>query len=185
MKVIRQIKSLGLVDSLILSFKNALRASEGEAEPVTLLWTDPDCQWRALMPSLRAAIPELYALGSYDPSTRIGPAIWLKCIVDRTIPECSPPSDKTPILYLANVSWQMLRSADDCKSDLQPLIELQYRGEVWHQRNGRDWTVEAFLVSEDGLGLNVAQDTRTREAMLRALPLLAETPITTLRGAAR
>jgi hypothetical protein len=79
----------------------------------------------------------------------------------------------------------MLRSADDCKSDLQPLIELQYRGEVWHQRNGRDWTVEAFLVSEDGLGLNVAQDTRTREAMLRALPLLAETPITTLRGAAR
>ena len=52
---------------------------------------------------------------------------------------------------------------------LQPLVELQYRGEVWHQRNGRDWTVEAFLVSEDGLDLDVARDTQTREAILRAI----------------
>ena len=181
MKVI-EMKSLGLVDSLIASFNNARRSGEGETEPVVLLWTDPDGQWGGLMQSLRAAIPELYALGSYDPLTRTGPAIWLKCIVDRTIPENSPPPDSTPIFYLPTVSWQMLRAAADCPPDLQPLVELQYRGEVWHQRNGRDWTVEAFLVSEDGLGLDVAQDTRTREAMLRALPLLAETPITTLRG---
>ena len=185
MKVIKEVKSLGLLDSLIASFNNARRAGEGETEPVALLWTDPDGQWRGLMPSLRAAIPELYALGSYDPPSRTGPVIWLKCIVDRTIPGQSPPPDSTPILYLPSVSWQLLRAAGDCPSDLQPLVELQYRGEVWHQRNGRDWTVEAFLVSEDGLGLDVAQDTRTREAMLRALPLLAETPITTLRGGVR
>jgi hypothetical protein len=65
---------------------------------------------------------------------------------------------------------------------LQPLIELQYRGAVWHQRNGRDWTVEAFLASEDGLGLDVARDSRTRDAMLRALPLLAPEPLAGLRG---
>ena len=65
---------------------------------------------------------------------------------------------------------------------LQPLIELQYRGGVWHQRNGRDWTVEAFLTSDDALALDIARDGRTRDAMLRALPLLAQEPITTLRG---
>ena len=27
---------------------------------------------------------------------------------------------------------------------------------MWHQRNGRDWTAEAFLTSEQGLGLDVA-----------------------------
>ena len=28
---------------------------------------------------------------------------------------------------------------------LKPLVELQYRGVCWTQRNGRDWAVEAFL----------------------------------------
>ena len=65
---------------------------------------------------------------------------------------------------------------------LQPLVELQYRGRVWHQQNGRDWTVEAFLVSDEGLGLDVAKDTKTKEAMLRSLPLLAETIVESLRG---
>ncbi|HTL32063.1 MAG TPA: hypothetical protein VL326_02995, partial [Kofleriaceae bacterium] len=51
-----------------------------------------------------------------------------------------------------------------------------------NQRNGRDWTVEAFLVSEDGLHLDVATDARTREAAQRSLPLLAETPLEGLRG---
>ena len=65
---------------------------------------------------------------------------------------------------------------------LQPLIELQYRGAVWHQRNGRDWTVDAFLTSEDGVGLDIAKDNRTRDAMLRALALLAPEPLAGLRG---
>ena len=63
---------------------------------------------------------------------------------------------RVPILYLPGVSRQDLRAGGDCPLDLQPLIELQYRGAVWHQRNGRDWTVEAFLTSEDGLGLDIA-----------------------------
>jgi hypothetical protein len=87
-----------------------------------------------------------------------------------------------PILYLPGVSRQGLRAGDDCPSELEPLIELQYRGAVWHQRNGRDWTVEAFLTSEDGLGLDIAQDHATRSAMLRALPLLATVPVASLRG---
>ena len=61
-------------------------------------------------------------------------------------------------------------------------MELQYRGAVWHQKNGRDWTPEAFLSSGDALDLDLAQDAATRAAMLRALPLLAERPLASLRG---
>jgi len=88
-----------------------------------------------------------------------------------------------PILYLPNVSRQTLRAGGECPPELQPLVELQFRGRVWHQANGRDWTVEAFLTSDDaGLGLDLAQDVRTREALLRSLPLLADAELEGLRG---
>jgi hypothetical protein len=134
-----------------------------------------------LAPLLRAAIPEFFAYGDYQPETRTGPAIWLKCIVDRMLPE-APPNGTTPILYLPNVSRQTLRAAVDCPPQLAPLIELQYRGRVWHQSNGRDWTVPAFLTSAEGLGLDVAQDKRTEEALGRALTLLADADVKGFSG---
>src|SRR3974390_3195237 len=76
---------------------------------------------------------------------------------------------------------QELRAGTDCRPAWQPLIELQYRGRVWHQPNGRDWSIEAFLVSDNGLRLDVSQDAKTHEAMRRALPLLAEASVEALR----
>lgn len=171
-----------LIDALQESFAGALRSPDGTTTPVALLWTDADGQWRPLVPTLMKAIPELYALGSFAPEERQGPVIWLKCIVERTLPDGSPAPDVVPILYLPNVSRQDLRAGGDCPAHLQPLIELQYRGAVWHQRNGRDWTVDAFLTSDDGVGLDIARDNRTRDAMLRALALLAPEPLAGLRG---
>lgn len=171
-----------LLERLLQSFEAAKLTPEGVAPPVVLVWTDADGQWLPLMDSLRAALPELYVLGDYQPEAHTGPAIWLRCVVDRALPEVSPAKDKTPIFYLPHVSRQVLRAAGDCPPLLQPLIELQYRGRVWHQSNGRDWTVMAFLVSEDGLGLDIAHDKRTEEAMLRALPLLADVDASTLQG---
>lgn len=178
----RTAESTALLDALTASLNADLRTPEGVAEPAALLWTDADGEWRGLLPALRIALPQLYALGPYDPANRTGPAIWLKCLVDRTLPDISPKPGVVPILYLAGVSRQELRAAGDCRASLQPLIELQFRGRVWHQQNGRDWSVEAFLVSAEGLGLDIAQDALTREAMLRALPLLAEADINGLRG---
>lgn len=77
----------------------------------------------------------------------------------------------------------MLRSPEECPDELKPLVELQYRGVVWTQLNGKDWTVEAFLMSENGgLGLELGRDQKTRSALLGALDALATTPISTLRG---
>ena len=87
-----------------------------------------------------------------------------------------------PILYLPGVSRQELRAGGDCRPAYQPLVELLFRGRAWHQENGKDWSVEAFLLAADGLGLDVARDTLTRDAIARALPVLAATPLDGLRG---
>ena len=165
-----------LIDAIDSSLKHSLRSPDGVAPPATLLWTDADGQWAPLIPILQKALPQLYVLDAFASEERRGPVIWLRCIVDRTLPEVSPPQGLVPILYLPKVSRQDLRAGGDCPNNLQPLIELQYRGAVWHQRNGRDWTVDAFLTSEDGVGLDIAKDNRTRDAMLRALALLAPEP---------
>lgn len=170
-----------LIDALRASLEAAQRSADGVAPPAAVLWTDADGQWLTLMPALRAALPQLYVLGAYDASARSGPVIWLRCIVERTLP-AAPPPGVVPVLYLPRVSRQDLRAGGDCPQALQPLVELQYRGAVWHQKNGRDWTVDAFLSSESGGGLDIAQDNRTRDAMLRALPLLATEPLASLRG---
>lgn len=167
---------------MIASFAVATRSPEGVSDPVALLWTDADGQWRPLLSSLQKACPQLYVLGDYDPARHTGPAIWLKCIVGRTLPDIAPRPGTVPILYLPGVSRQELRTGGDCPARLQPLIELQYRGAVWHQKNGRDWTVEAFLTSDSALGLDVALDLRTKEALMRALPALATEGIAQLRG---
>jgi len=170
-----------LVEKLIASLRSATLAADGSVAPVVILWTDADGGWLPLMATLRAVMPNLYTLGKYDPAQRTGPAIWLKCIVDRALPEALPAGE-TPVLYLPRVSRQELRAAGDCPPALEPLVELQYRGRAWHQSNGQDWTVRAFLVSEDGMGLDVAGDRRTEEAFQRVLPHLAAVDIKSLKG---
>ncbi|MDE3196896.1 MAG: BREX-1 system phosphatase PglZ type B [Acidobacteriota bacterium] len=173
--------AMKLLDRLIASIRAAMPAPDGAVPPAAMLWTDADGQWRPLVPSLRAVFPWLYTLGAYDPQAKTGPAIWLKCIVDGTVAE-APPRGEIPVLYLPNVRRQELRAAGDCPPHLQPLVELQYRGRVWHQPNGHDWTVRAFLGSGEGMGLEIAADRRTEEAMMRALPLIADMELSAMQG---
>ena len=150
-----------------------------EAPPAAILWTDADGQWQPVVKKLQERLPQLVTFGPYESAKRSGPAVWIKCIVARTI-DLGLPENVVPIVYLPNVSRQTLRAAADCPLLLQPLVELQYRGVVWTQRNGKDWTVEAFLVSDDGLGLKVSRDDATRNSLHSSLPVLAETPVAQL-----
>lgn len=173
-----------LVERLKASLEAASAHNPNDAEkPVAVLWTDRDAQWRPILERLRVLMPQLLVLGEYEPEIRTGPSIWLRCVVDRVLILPGLGNDTTPVVYLPDVSRQALGSAEACPSDLKPLVELQYRGTCWTQKNGRDWTVEAFMVSSDGgLGLDVARDTATRQSMLSALPELATTSIRLLEG---
>jgi hypothetical protein len=138
------------------------------APAAAVLWPDKDGVWSAVLPKLTKEMPELFTFGTYDPARRSGPAIWLKCAIAGTLEDvqCSG----VPVIYLPGVSRADLRAIESCPRDLQPLAELQYRGVLWSQVNGKDWTVNAFLSSKNGgLGLDVAQDRATQEALAQAL----------------
>lgn len=153
--------------------------------PACILWPDKDEQWVHCQTALRQELPELLTMGTYDPQTSTGPAIWLKCAVANALDEWKLPAETTPILYLPGVSRSDLRAIESCPRDYQPLAELQYRGAFWSQGNGKDWTVNAFLTSKKGgLGLEVAQDHATQEALALVLQagVLMDIDLDSLQG---
>lgn len=102
---------------------------ETQVAPVCILWPDRDRQWEMVIPLLQAELPELFILGDYAPDKRIGPAIWLRCVIagkgDHSLSKAHPP-----IFYLPGVSRQDLRAVESCPDLLKPLAELQYRGVI-------------------------------------------------------
>jgi hypothetical protein len=146
--------------------------------PAAILWPDEKREWERLLPRLRLAMPHLLTFGPYDPTTRTGPAIWLRCVLAGKVPDLVFPSGAIPILYLPGVSRPTLRATDECPPELRPLAELQYRGVFWSQHNGKDWTVSAFLQSEKGgLNLRLAHDAATQDAIRRSIEKLADVPV--------
>ena len=175
---------ISVVEALVHSLEGAAKYNPNDVvHPYAVLWTDHDAQWQPIIPQLRRLMPQLLTFGEFQPDQRVGPAIWLRSVVDWALPEVELPDGVTPIVYLPGVSRQELRAVQVCPDNLKPLVELQYRGACWSQKNGKDWTVEAFLVSEEGgLGLDVARDATTRRAMLGALAELATTSVDRLKG---
>ena len=172
--------------TLIEALREQLRActstSDGVARPDIVLWTDPKRQWSTLVPMLLKALPELLVYGEYDPEHRTGPAIWLRCAADGVLDDLDLPADRTPVCYLPGIGRQDLRAGESCPDALKPLIDLMYRGKLWLQRGGGDWTATAFLTSRDALGLDIKGDNATTEALLRALPEFATEPLGRFSG---
>lgn len=154
---------------LATALQSAAKGNSHAAAPTAaVLWTDKEGQWQAALPALKQLLPSLCVLGPYEPEKRAGPAIWLKCAIAGLIAEVQ--SDGVPVVYLPGVSRAELRAIESCPRYLQPLAELQYRGVFWSQANAKDWTLSAFLSSKNGgLGLEVAQDRGTLEALSQVL----------------
>lgn len=176
--------SLTVLETLRDSLVAAGRYNPNDVvRPIAIMWADADSQWSPVIPHLQKLMPELLVLGEYKPERKTGPAIWLRCVIERALPEVLLPERVVPIIYLPGIRRQVLRASHECPDTLKPLVELQYRGVSWTQKNGKDWSVEAFLVSEDGgLGLDLAKDAQTKAAMITALPELVMRKVTSLRG---
>jgi hypothetical protein len=181
--------AMTLLEAVRSSLSHAARYNPGDVvAPAAALWTDADGQWQPVVEQLRGLMPELLTLGDYDAETRTGPAIWLRCMIEPAVraekfPDLAWPANTVPVIYMPGVSRQTLRAVEECPDALKPLVELQYRGTVWTQKNGKDWTIRAFLVSDDGgLDLDVAEDQLTLQAMQGALSHLAVVPVARLRS---
>ena len=154
-----------------------------QVAPACILWPDQERHWEAIIPVLMNVMPELYSLGTYKPENKTGPAIWLRCILANTIEGHELSEEHPPIIYLPGVGRHQLRAVDECQEELKPIAELQYRGVLWSQINAKDWTILAYLKSDQGgLGLEVALDSQSKNAMQLAMGKLLEEDIGLLKG---
>jgi hypothetical protein len=175
---------LTLLDSLLGALQRSADYNRDDTvPPAAVLWPDEKREWEKLVPRLRAALPQFLTFGPYDPASRSGPAIWLRCVLAGKIAEVSLPTGSVPIIYLPGVSRATLRATEDCPQELKPLAELQYRGVIWSQVNAKDWTVAAYLQTEKGgLNLTVARDEATAKSLRRAIEKLADAPLADLQA---
>lgn len=182
-----------VLDRLVESLRTRSAVPDGQSAPVAILWLDPKEEWRGLLPVLRNAAPELLVLGDYAPDAGVGPAIWLRCVVDGTLegprsagaapgPDPVPAPSPIPILYLPRVRREDLRAGTDCPDHVKPLVELMYRGVLWQNPKGRPWTPGAFLRSDSAWGLRIARDLETQQALASALAEVAMLPVAQLQG---
>lgn len=139
-----------VLDAILPSLSRAREYNrDDQSGPALILWPDKDCQWEPVLPVLRERLPHLLTLGPYAANARTGPAIWVRCMISRALPEANWPENTTPILYLPGVSRQELRAVAECPPALMPLAELRYRGAFWSQVNHKDRTALAKLVETD------------------------------------
>jgi hypothetical protein len=92
-------------------------------KPEVILWPDPEFLWEEVIPMLQGELPQLLVYGDYNPEKKQGPAIWLKCMVTKTLPEANWPDEVIPIIYLPGISKNDLRNAEYAELRLQPLLE--------------------------------------------------------------
>ena len=156
-----------------------------EAPPEAVLWCDPNREFAPLLPALRGVMPNLLTFGNYDPAHRRGPAIWLRAALGRAIPAITWKDDAPAILYLPGIARETLRAAEDCPQHLRLLAWFVVGGTLFGHANSKDWTLRGFLSSKPaygGLGLDVAQDEATREALATAAAKLFELPLAELQS---
>ncbi len=136
----------------------AIYNSDVQAAPSCILWPDSDRQWEPVAARMQVELPEMFILGDYDVEKRTGPAIWLRCVIAGKAPKMELPANITPILYLPGVSRQDLRAVESCPEHLKPLAEPQYRGVIWSQINAKDWTILAYLKSDQGEAFQIGRN---------------------------
>lgn len=171
------------LEALLAAISAMAAHADGEDPPAAVLWPDSARQWEPIVAALRERAPVL-TLGPYEPAQWTGPAYWIRCVVDGELP--GPTATGIPVIYLPGISRAEIRAVEEAPSHIKALAELQYRGEVFSQANGRDWTIAAFLQADGrgGLGISVKADDATRSAILRARSELVDLPIEYLRKSA-
>ena len=150
-------------------------------EPIAVLWPDEDRQWEAAVGALQRH-RRVVRFGSFEPSLCQGPAYWLRCVIATTV-ELDEAPEGVPIVYLPGVSRDGMRTLNGVSPDLAPLGALQHRCQWFSHPNGKDWTVRSLLANADrGLGLSIANDSATAQALIASVVPLLEQPIGRLQS---
>lgn len=151
------------------------------AAPIAILWPDESRQWETALSELQQRRC-VVRYGTFDASQHQGPAYWLRCVIAATV-DLAGLCEGVPTIYLPGISRDTLRALDTVAPELAPLGALQHRCQWFSHPNGKDWTVRSLLSNKErGLGLNVAGDPATGEALVASLGPLLEQPISRLES---
>jgi hypothetical protein len=151
--------------------------------PAAILWTDCHGEWREQVAVLGTRRTVLTLGDDLSPESRTGPALWIRCMLARALPDDLLPADVVPVIYLPGIAREDLRAVEDCPAHLRPLAELQYRSVFFSHPNGKDWTVSAWLSHKGrGAGIDIAADQETHAALVTAQSVLFEQEVESLRG---
>jgi hypothetical protein len=167
-----------VLDQLIDSLRKAAIYNRHDlAAPSVVLWTDGERLWSKVIPLLRDAMPELLMLAAEIADERTGPSTWLRFQLSRG------DWPRTPVVYLPGIPRHAFRGAAGFPEAARHLFALQYQGQFWSQQNGKDWTPSAFLSSQEGgLGLDLARDRATLDAVGAQLAQVLRATHESLRG---
>lgn len=170
-----------VIERIVVALDEAASSDANVAvPPVAVFWPDRARQWERSIGLLRAR-RRVFTLGGFDQERCSGPALWLRCVIAGTVDVDAP--DGLPIVYMPGVSRDELRSVAAKDQDLAPLVPVQHRSQWFTQTNGKDWTIRALLTNRDrGLGLNVAGDDATAQALIAGLDHLVREPLARLQG---
>lgn len=162
------------IEILVKGIKSISRHDpDEEAAPSAILWIDPSREWEPILPLLRQRLPVL-TLGPLVKDERCGPAIWIRCMLARVMPDRIAPN-AVPVIYLPGIATESMINADNRLKELEPLAEIMYSGKVWQCADGNFWSVDGFFRDKEiGVGIEMRDDDFTRKAMLRALPMLGD-----------
>jgi hypothetical protein len=167
-----------VLDRLIAAIRDAATYNQHLfAPPKVILWTDGEWLWESVAKSMVSVMPELLILQDTSGGDRIGPATRLRYQLDRL------GEGVRPVLYLPGISRAMFRGAAGFPANAKHLYALQFQGCFWQQANHKDWTPSAFLSSsEGGLGLDLARDQVTLQALSDQLVNVFDSTVHDLRG---
>jgi hypothetical protein len=177
---------MNLLTNLTETIRSAAKVNRSlMVPPVAILWTDADRIWESAIPQLAKQLSELFVLGDYAPADRQGPSIWLKCAVAGK-------------LGTQLSSWTC---ADSVLARHQPCRPSRYRNLPARAAAPRRAPVPRCVLEPSkrqrldrqcipvckkrrGLGLDVAQDSATQEALKRVLAagMLLDRQVEDLQG---
>ena len=164
-----------MVDSIMAA---AAYNAHDAAPPAVILWTDGQKLWEAVASRLGECIDRFYILSPEVSGTNAGPSTWIRY-------QLGLETDKkeAPVIYLPGVSRQDFRTPIGFPEEARHLFALQFLGQFWTQLNGKDWTPAALLSSKDGgLGLDLAKDDYTAQALAIQLAGVLEAQVSSFQG---
>jgi hypothetical protein len=147
------------------------------SKPSVILWPDGEKLWEKVIPMLADAMPNLFVLDEDSIDSRRGPSPKIRYLISRIA------AGTIPIVYLPGISRLAFRGYAGFPKNERHLFALQFQGQFWTQKNGRDWTPLAFFSSDEGgLGLDIARDNATLEAIAEQIETILRAKISELQG---